>query len=302
MIRRIWALVKDSASNWSEHQVPSLGAALAYYTIFSLVPLLMVVVGMAGFFFGQEAARSQILSEVSGLLGEKSGAIVQDMMQSAQQPKTGLIGTLIGIVTLLVGASGTFAELQRALNIICEVQPKPGRGMLGLIRDRFLSFATVVGTGFLLLVSLVLSAALAAIGKELPGFLPAPESVLHGLNFLLSFVVITGLFAMLFKLLPDVKIRWGDVWIGAAATALLFDIGKFLIGFYLGKSNIASVFGAAGSLVILLVWIYYSAQIFLFGAEFTVAYANRYGSKIKPTEQAVAVGVAKDRQRNSRAA
>lgn len=285
----MWSLVKDAAGEWSEDRAPRLGAALAYYTVFSLVPLLMVVIAIAGFVFGEEAARGEILRQISGLVGEKSGTMIQDMLENASEPKNGIMGSLIGIGTLLLGASGVFGQLQDALNTVWEVKPKPGRGFMGLIRDRFLSLVTVVGTGFLLMVSLVLSALLSAMGKALSGYLPAPESVLQAINFVLSFGVTALLFAMIFKILPDVRIQWRDVWVGAVVTALLFTIGKLLIGLYLGKTDVASVFGAAGSLVILLVWIYYSSQILLYGAEFTKVYADRYGSRIRPTENAMPV-------------
>jgi membrane protein len=211
------------------------------------------------------------------------------MLQRANQPSTGIVAAAIAAVTLLLGASGLFGQLQDALNTIWGVKPKPGRGMWRLIQDRFLSVMAVLGTGFLLLVSLVLSAALSALGKWFGGLLPAPEVLLQALNFLVSFGVITVLFAMIFKLLPDARITWRDVWVGAGITALLFTLGKFLIGLYLGKSNVGSAYGAAGSLVIVLVWVYYSAQILLFGAEFTQVYANTSGAAIVPTEQATAV-------------
>jgi membrane protein len=291
-IRALWPLLKQAATQWSEDRAPRLGAALAYYTVFSLVPLLMVAIGIAGLVFGEEAARGEILRQISGLVGEKSGSMLQDSLQQARDPQTGIFGTLIGVGMLLLGASGVFGQLQDALNTVWEVKSKPGRGFWGLLRDRFLSLVTVLGTAFLLMVSLVLSAGLAAIGKALSGILPGPEFVLQALNFFVSFGVITMLFAMMFKVLPDVKIQWSDVWVGAAVTALLFTIGKFVIGLYLGKSDVGSAFGAAGSMVILLVWIYYSAQILLFGAEFTAVYADRYGSHIEPSENAMPVGEA----------
>jgi membrane protein len=197
------------------------------------------------------------------------------------------MATIVATVTLLAGASGVFAQLQDSLNSLWGVEPKEGRGLWGIIRDRFLSVATLLGTGFLLLVSLVLSAALSAFGKWFGGWLPAPEFVLQGLELVISLAVITGLFALMFKALPDAQIAWGDVWIGAGLTAVLFTIGKFAIGLYLGKSDVGSAYGAAGSLVILLVWVYYSAQILLFGAEFTQVYANALGSRIVPSDNAV---------------
>jgi membrane protein len=209
----MWALIKESAAEWSEDRAPRLGAALAYYTVFSLVPLLMVVIAIAGFVFGEEAARGEILRQLSGLVGEKSGTLIQDMLKNASEPANGILGSAVGIGTLLLGASGVFGQLQDALNTVWEVKPKPGRGFIGMIRDRFLSLLTVVGTGFLLMASLVLSAILSAIGDAMAGWLPAPESVLQFLNFVISFGVITLLFAMMFKVLPDVKIQWRDVWI-----------------------------------------------------------------------------------------
>jgi membrane protein len=208
------------------------------------------------------------------------------MIQRAEQPSTGLVATVVAVVTLLLGASGFFGQLQDALNTVWGVEPKEGRGVWGFIKDRFLSFVAVLGTGFLLLVSLILSSTLAVIGKWFSGVLPLPEAVLELFNFVLSFVVITGLFALIFKLLPDARVAWRDVWVGAALTSALFTIGKFAIGLYLGKSNVASAYGAAGSLVIVLVWVYYSAQILLYGAEFTQVYANRLGERIVPAPDA----------------
>jgi membrane protein len=289
----LWSLVKDAAGEWSEDRAPRLGAALAYYTVFSIAPLLIVVIAIAGLVFGEEAARTAILGQVGGIIGEKTAKALEDMLQHAQKPSAGSFGAILGIGTLLLGASGLFGQLQDALNTVWEVKPKPGRGIMGFLKDRFLSFMALLGTAFLLLVSLVLDAGLAAMGEALSHWLPGPESVLQVVNFLVSFGVVTLLFAMIFKLLPDVKIQWGDVWIGAAVTALLFTVGKFLIGLYLGKSDIASAYGAAGSLVLLLIWVYYSAQILLYGAEFTKAYADRYGSRIEPAETAVPVSEAK---------
>lgn len=284
--RAFWHLLKEAASDWSHDRAPRLGAALAYYTIFSIVPLLIVIIALIGLFFGQDAAQSAIMGQVSNLVGEQSAAAIKDMIQRAEQPSTGLFATAVALVTLLFGASGVFGQLQDALNTVWGVELREGRGVWGFIKDRFLSFVAVVGTGFLLLVSLVLSSALAALGKWFSGVLPVPEAVLQSLNFLLSFVVITGLFALIFKVLPDARVAWHDVWVGAALTAALFTIGKFAIGLYLGKSDVASAYGAAGSLVIILVWVYYSSQILLYGAEFTQVYANRLGGRIVPAPDA----------------
>ncbi len=282
----LWRLVKEAASDWSHDRAPRLGAALAYYTVFSLVPLLVVIIAVIGLVLGQDAAQSAILSQIANLVGEQSAAAIKDMIQRAEQPSTGLFATAIALVTLILGASGVFGQLQDALNTVWGVEPKEGRGVWGFIKDRFLSFVAVLGTGFLLLVSLVLSSALAAMGKWFGNVLPLPESLLQLFNFVLSFLVITGLFALIFKVLPDARVAWRDVWVGAALTAALFTIGKFAIGLYLGKSNVASAYGAAGSFVIILIWVYYSAQILLYGAEFTQVYANRLGEQIRPAPDA----------------
>ena len=284
--RALWHLVKEAAADWSHDRAPRLGAALAYYTVFSLVPFLVVVIALIGLVFGQAAAQSAILDQIADLVGEQSAAAIKDMIQRADKPSTGLFATALAIVTLLVGASGVFGQLQDALNTVWGVEPKEGRGVWGFIKDRFLSFVAVLGTGFLLLVSLVLSSALSAAGKWFSGWLPLPEAVLQLVNFAVSFVVITGLFALIFKVLPDAQVAWRDVWVGAALTAALFTIGKFALGLYLGKSNVGSAYGAAGSLVLVLVWVYYSAQIMLYGAEFTQVYANRLGERIVPAPDA----------------
>ncbi|HEY7129010.1 MAG TPA: YihY/virulence factor BrkB family protein [Nitrospira sp.] len=284
--REFWQLLKAAAAEWNRDRAPRLGAALAYYTVFSLVPFLVVVIALIGVVFGQEAAQSAILSQIGTLVGEQSAEAIKDMIQRADQPATGLFATTIAVGTLLIGASGVFGQLQDALNTVWGVEPKEGRGIWGFVKDRFLSFVAVLGTGFLLLVSLILSSVLAALGKWFSGLLPLPQGVLFLLNFVLSFVVITGLFALIFKVLPDAKVAWQDVWVGAGLTAALFTVGKFALGLYLGKSNVASGYGAAGSLVLVLVWVYYSAQIMLYGAEFTQVYANLVGERIVPTPDA----------------
>lgn len=306
--RTLWHLVKEAAADWSHDRAPRLGAALAYYTVFSLVPFLVVVIALIGLVLGQEAAQSAILSHIATLVGNQSAAAIKDMIQRADQPSTGLVATGLAVVTLLFGASGVFGQLQDALNTVWGVEPKEGRGVWGFIKDRFLSFVAVLGTGFLLLVSLILSSALAAFGKWFSGLLPLPEALLHLFNFVLSFVVVTGLFALIFKVLPDAKVAWRDVWVGALLTAALFTIGKYALGLYLGKSNVASAYGAAGSLVLILLWVYYSAQILLYGAEFTQVYANRLGERIVPAPDAqvanprkAAAGQDKEKATRSRA-
>ena len=284
-----WGLLKTTFAEWSKDKAPRLGAALAYYTAFSLAPLLVVVIAITGLVLGQDAARTNILEQMAGVVGEGSASAVEEMLDYAGRPRNGIIATIIGIVTLLFGAGGVFGQLQDALNTVWGVEPKPGTGWLATIRARFLSLVAVVGTGFLLLVSLVMSAWISAAGHAVYSLLPGPELLLQILNFVVSFGVTTMLFAMIYKVLPDVILEWRDVWIGAAVTAFLFTIGKLLLGLYLGKTEVASAFGAAGSFVMILIWVYYSAQILLFGAEFTAVYSNEYGSHVRPAETAVPV-------------
>jgi len=258
-----------------------MGAALAYYTIFSLAPLLIIAVAIAGLAFGMQAAQGEIAGQIEGLIGRDGAKAVQSMIQSAHKPAHGVIGSLIGVFALFLGASGVFSEMQDALNSIWHVNPDSKAGVVNLIKDRFLSFGMVLGIGFLLLVSLLFSALLAAIVKYLGGIFPVLAVLLESLDFLLSLLFITVLFAMIFKLLPNIKIAWSDVWVGAALTSLLFTTGKFVIGFYIGKSVSASAYGAAGSLVVVVAWIYYSALLLYFGAEFTRVYARTLGSQAK---------------------
>ena len=275
-------LLKQTASEWAAQDGPRLGAALAFYTIFAIAPLFVIVLAIAAFWFGDEAASRELFSEVSGLVGSEGGKAIEALVSAARQTKTGVWATVIAVVTLFVGATGVFVQLQDALNSMWGVRRAPGRGLRNFIKDRLLSFTLVVGIGFLLLVSLVLSAVLAALGKFMAGVLPAQEVIWQGINFLVSFGVITLLFAMIFKVLPDVKIAWRDVWIGALITAFLFSLGKLLIGLYLGRSGVTSAYGAAGSLVVVLLWVYYSAQILFFGAKFTQVYASRHGRQLDP--------------------
>jgi membrane protein len=288
--KEILPILKKAGSDWMEDQAPTLGAALAYYTVFSLAPLLIIAIGIAGLVFGPEAAQGQIFDQLRGLLGEASAKSMQDMVENANaKPATGIFATVIGVVTLLFGASGVFGQLQTSLNTIWGVQPKPGRGILGIIQDRILSFGFILVVGFLLLVSLLLTAAIALVGEWFGGIGPGMETFAQILNFVISLGLITVLFAMIFKFLPDAKIAWHDVWIGAFITAALFTVGKFALGLYLGKSGVGSTYGAAGSLIVLLLWVYYSSQILFFGAEFTQVYANRFGSHVTPADNAFAV-------------
>lgn len=284
-----FVVVKQAVFEWMEQDVSRLGAALAFYTLFAIAPLFVIVLAIAGVWFGEEAARRELFSQVSGLVGSEGGEAIQALVSAARQPKTGAWATVFAVGTLFVGATGVFVQLQDALNLVWGVRRKPGRGLRNFIKDRFLSLALIVGIGFLLLVSLVLSAGLSALGKFMVGLLPAQAAIWQGINFVISFGVITLLFAMIFKVLPDVKIAWRDVWFGAMMTALLFNLGKFLLGLYLGRSSVASAYGAAGSLVIVLLWVYYSAQVLFFGAKFTQIYSNRYGSHFEPVSGAEAV-------------
>jgi membrane protein len=288
-LKQVWSLLKDTGADWSEDKAARLAAALAYYTVLSLAPLLVLAVSVAGLVFGEEAARGQIASQIQGLVGAEAGEAIQNILAHAKKPSSGITGTVVGAVVLLFGASGVFGELQESMNTIWEVQPKPGRGIWGVIRDRLFSFTMVLGVAFLLLVSLVLTAALSAIGGVLESHLPGGEAVWQVVNFVIGLAVVTALFALIFKVVPDVKIAFSDVLVGAVVTALLFTVGKVLIGLYLGKASVGSAFGAAGSLVVIVVWVYYSANILFMGAEFTQVYATRFGSRIRPDENAVPV-------------
>ena len=279
------SLFTDSVNEWYKHKAPRLGASLAFYTLLSLAPLLVVVVALAGAVYGEEAARGQLVIQLSDLVGRTGATAIEDVIKQARQPAVGLLATLAGVITLFFGATGVVTELRDALNTIYEIPAPEVSGLRTLvlfIRERFFSFAMVVGVGFLLLVSLAINAWLAAMGTWFTGWLPA--LALQIVSTVISWVIITALFAGIYKALPDVTIEWRDVMLGAAVTSLLFNFGKFLIGFYLGSSTVASAYGAAGSLVVLLVWVYYSAQIFFLGAEFTQVFANRYGSQ--PTVRA----------------
>jgi membrane protein len=288
-LRIAFDLLKTTFEEWSQDRAPRIGAALAYYSVFSIGPLLLIAISVAGLFFGTEAAQGRIVDEIKGTVGESVAAALQEILVNADQPGYGIGAAIIGIITLLFGASGVFGELQDALNTIWKVEPKPGRRIWGIIQDRFFSFTMVLGTGFLLLVSLVITAALSALGTDLTKILPGGASLWQAVNQVITLSVIALLFAMIFRYLPDAKVAWGDVWIGALLTAVFFTIGKFLLGWYLGQASTTSAYGAAGSLVVILLWVYYSAQILLFGAEFTRVYAERFGSGIRPAANAVAV-------------
>lgn len=274
-VRALGRLVRTAFNQWIADRAPTLGAALAFYSILSLAPLLMIAVAVAALAVGREAAEGQLVEQLRGLVGQQGAAAASSLLASAQHPAEGVAATIMGLVVLLVGASGVFAQLQEAMNVIWKVPPAAHAGVVGLIRDRFASFAMVLGTGFLLLISLVASAAIAGAGTYLRGWFPALEPYLHLANTLVTLLVVTLLFAAIFKVLPDAHVPWSCAFVGAAITAVLFTLGKTLIGLYLGKSGLASAYGAAGSFVVLVVWIYYSAQILYFGAELTHAYSQR---------------------------
>ena len=283
----IFSLLKEAFKEWQEDEALQLGAALAYYTIFSIAPMLLVVIAVAGLVFGREAVQGQLDNQIQGLVGAQGADAIQTMVANAGRRSGGLWATLIAFATILFGATGVFTQLQTSLNHIWNVKAKPGQGIKGMLRARAAAFGMLLGIGFLLLVSLVVSAALAAAGNYLLSVFPGAEFILQTLSFVVSLAVITVLFAMIFRFLPDVRIAWRDVWFGAAVTALLFTIGKTLIGLYLGNSSVASVYGAAGSLVVVLLWAYYSSQILFFGAELTEVWARRRGAHIVPDEHAV---------------
>lgn len=288
-IKAVFDLLKETVAEWNKDKASRLAAALAYYTVFSLAPLLIIVIAIAGSVFGEEAARGEIVGQIQGLVGRDGAQFIETAIENANKPTTGTIASIISIVVLLFGASGVFAELQDALNTVWEVQPKPERGIINVIRSRFLSFTVVLGVGFLLLVSLVFSAILAGLINFFGHALPGIELFWQLANFVLSFIITTVVFGLIYKILPDVKIAWSDVWIGAAITSILFSIGRFLLGHYLGNSSFGSTYGAAGSLVVVLAWVYYAAQILFFGAEFTQVYARKYGSQIVPTKNSVSL-------------
>jgi membrane protein len=270
-------VLKQTFKEFGEDKVPRLGAALAYYTIFSIGPLLLIAVAMAGIFLGDEAARGGISSELGKVFGSEMAKSLETMIQAASKPKSGTVATIVGVLTLMLGASGVFGQLKDALNTIWNVEPKKAGGVMGFLKQRFLSMAMVLGIGFLLLVTLVVDTVITAMGGYLERFVGG-EAVMQVIQLALSFVVATVLFAAIFRILPDLKIAWRDVWLGAVFTSILFVLGKFGLAIYLGKAAPGSAYGAAGSLVILLIWVYWSAQIMLLGAEFTQVYARELGS------------------------
>ncbi len=284
--KEVWGLLRAAADSWVNDNAARLGAALSFYTIFALSPLFIIVIFIASLFFNRGSVREALFKELSGLIGARSTEALQSTLSSIAPHSQGVLASAIAIGTLLLTATGLFIELQSDLNTVWGVEAKPGQSIWSFVRNRLLSFAMVVAVGFLLLVSLIISAVLAALGTYFSALVPGLGMVWLVANGFASFAVITLLFALMFKILPDVKIAWRDVWIGAVTTALLFTGGKFLIGLYLGRNSTVSAYGAAGSLVLLLLWVYYSAQIMFFGAEVTQAYANRFGAHLQPKEHA----------------
>jgi membrane protein len=278
--RQFFSLMKQALKAWSDDYAPSMGAALSYYMLFSITPLLVIVIAIAGFFFGDDAVRGEIFVQLNGLIGADGARAVEQMLQSVSRPEEGAIAAAISVGVLVLGATTVLGELQNDLDRIWRApQPKKSGGLLGFARSRLLSFVMILTIAFILIVSLVFSAAISLIGKWWGAWFGGWELLAHGIDLAASFGLMTMLFALIYKIVPRVHIRWHDVWVGAAVTALLFAIGKVLIGLYLGRTDITSGFGAAGSLVLLMVWVYYSAQIFLIGAEFTWVYAHEYGSR-----------------------
>jgi membrane protein len=298
--KSLWQFAKDVFTQWMGDEPFLLASSLSYYTLFSIAPLLIIAIAVAGFVFGREAAQNQIVETIGGMIGPESAEAIQGMIQNASnKPKAGIISTVVGAVTLLIGAGAVVGQLQTSLNKIWEVEPKSGQGIWVLIRQRFISFAMVLAVGFLLLVSLIMTALLTGFSEFLGSLMGGAEFIAHLLDIIVSFGFITLLFAMIYKFVLDVQIQWSDVWIGAALTAILFTIGKYLIGLYLGSTGASSVYGAAGSLVMVLLWVYYSSLIFFLGAEFTQGYATTYGSGVAPAPYAQSAQAAREWQKQT---
>ncbi|HYG54403.1 MAG TPA: YihY/virulence factor BrkB family protein [Burkholderiales bacterium] len=288
--RQLIPLAKEALASWSNDRAPSMGAAISYYSVFSLAPLLVIIITVAGFFFGADQVQGAIFGQLASLMGDSAAQAVDEMLKHAQEPKVGSIAGIVSLLVLIVGATTVLAELQAALDKVWKVpaSEKPQGNAIWLwIRTRILTFSLVLAMAFLMIISLVFSAALSTLGKWWGGLIGGWEGVVHVLDLGVSFAMLTVAFAVIYKLMPSTPIRWKDVWVGAAVTSLLFTIGKWAIGLYLGKSDVASAFGLFGSLALMMIWIYYSAQIFLLGAEFTWVYANHFGSRRAVTEKPV---------------
>lgn len=297
-----YLVIKETLTAWDEDNVARLSASLAYYTLLSIAPLIILAVAVAGLAFGEDAARQHIAGELSGVVGRGAGGAIESIVKNAHAPGSSALSLIVGVIVLLFGASGAFGELQSALNTVWEVAPKPGRGLWGIVKDRFFSFTLVVGVAFLLLVSLIVSAALTWLGEVFARSLPGGAALWQVLNFFISLAVVSALFALMFKTVPDAHIKWHDVWVGSAVTSVLFTLGKFGLGIYLGSAGVSSAYGAAGSIVALVIWVYYSSQVLLLGAEFTQVYAQRYGSRITPDDHAVPLEKTESAKFDSRSA
>ncbi len=291
-LRNVWSLVRDAGKAWMADNATRLGAAVAFYSILSLAPLVVLAVSIAGLAFGDDAARQGMLQQSEQLMGKEGAQVVNTTLENAKKPEAGIFATVVGIVTLLIGASGVFGELHDAMNNIWGVREKSGRGILGLLRDKFLSFGMVLSIGFLLLVSLVLSTLLSAFGDYMSGLAPGVPVLMRIASFVVNLVVVTALFALLFRYLPDARAPWRGIWFGALTTAVLFTIGKYLIGLYLGQAAVGTPFGAAGSLVAMVVWVYYSALIVFFGVELTKVRLEQEHVAVEPLPNAERIPVA----------
>ena len=286
----VWSLLKETVTEWLADKAPRLGAALAYYSVFSIAPLCVIAIAVAGLVFGEQAARGQIVLQLRQALGEPTAQALEAMILNASNPASSKLATIVGAVTLVVGASGVFAQLKDALNTIWKVKPKPGYGVVAFLWNQFLAFVMVLLIGAVLLVLLLTTAALEAVNAHLPAErLPGGASLWQTINLIVSLGIVTLLLALTFKVLPDVTLAWKDVWLGASVTGVLFTAGKLLIGFYLAHAQLLSAYGAVGSIVVLLVWVYYSSQIVLLGAEFTRVYTHHFGVQIAPAWNAVSV-------------
>lgn len=285
-VKSIFKLLKQAFLGWKQDNVSLLAAALAYYTVFSITPLLVIAIAIAGAVFGEDAAQGEIVNEINHLVGQQGAKAIETALANFNQPHFTNINSIISILILFIGASGVFAQLQAALNTVWNVKPKPNVGIWGIVRKRLLSFGMVLSIGFLLLVSLIISTVLSVISRLDVNLISNSAFLWQLINMLISFILTSLLFALIYKYLPDVEVHWKDIWVGAIITALLFISGKYLIGLYLGRSSLGSAYGAAGSLIIFLAWVFYSAQILLFGAELTQVYTREYGSEIRPNSHA----------------
>lgn len=280
--RRLFRLAKESFAEWNRDKALRLGAALSFYTIVSLPPMLVILVAAAAVVFGKDAVRERIVTQLGGLIGDHGRELISGMLSGQSRPRSSVPASIFGVLLLVFGASGVFAQLRDALNTIWHVEEKPGGGIAKIVKERIFSFNILLAVGFLLVVSLAVSALLVALTSWWGGWFQGFEFILAILDFVVSVGVLTLCFALLFRFVPDTRVAWRDVWVGSALTAVLFSVGKVAIGFYLGKSSVGAAYGASGPLVVLLFWIYYSAQIFFLGAEFTKVFANRYGSRLQP--------------------